>query len=91
MNKALNETLAALPDDTFVYVSLLTLDYVALFVLLIHFSSPDMSIPSKMSNSASPFPRPTLSRNLMTLLPRIRRRRGNLPLEMRRSAPRPFS
>lgn len=76
MHIALNETLAALPDDTKVYVCYLlacSVDQQA------HpLSSPATNTQKGTSNSASPSRRPTQSRSSLRSRSRISRRRASL-------------
>lgn len=76
MHKALNETLAALPDDTKVYVGL---SFCVGERLVLTLSSPVMSIPRPMSSSALRSRRQSPSRSSRHLRRRTRRHKGNLP------------
>lgn len=76
MHTALNKTLAALPDDTKVYVCFdlaCSVDQQAHLL-----SSPVTNTQKETSNSASPSRRPTQSRNSLHSQSRISRRRASL-------------
>lgn len=74
MHKALNETLAALPDDTKVYVGLPFRVDTSLILIP---PSPVMSIQRPMSSSALQCRRASLSRSSRHLRTRTRRHKGN--------------
>lgn len=81
MHKALNETLASLPDDTKVYVGL---SFRVDTSLMLTRSSPAMSIPRPMSSSALRSHRQSLLRSSRHLRIRTSRHKGNSLSAMKR-------
>jgi hypothetical protein len=81
MHTALNKTLAAVPDDTKVYVSP---PHSCPGIIFADFISPDMSTRRPTLNLASQFFRASQSRNYKPLQRRTRRRKESLLLVMRR-------
>ena len=73
MHKALNETLAALPDDTKVYVCFLP--PIIGHTTYTDFSSPVMNTPRRMSNSALQFHKQNRLRSFRRLRNRTKRPR----------------
>lgn len=81
MNTALNKKLASLPDDTKVYVSPTTL---FCYQLLLTSNSPAMSTRRRMSSSSLRSHKRSLSRSYRLLRRTTKKRKGNLPSEMKR-------
>ena len=84
MNRALNQVLAALPDDTRVFVSLFFIYLQVECSQLTSASSPDMNTPKATSSSALQYPRPSPLRDSRRLRQQTGKRRASLPLGTRR-------
>ena len=96
MHRALNDTLASLPDDTKVFVrspirgkgeggrggAMMPANHILISSSI--GSSLATSIPKPTSSSPRPFPAPSRSGSCRTLSNDIGRRRGSLPWEMKR-------
>lgn len=83
MHEALNKRLAALPDDTVVYVGRLVWKYAG--DNRTDFPSLVMSIQNQTLSLPIPYLRPMRSRNCTTLRRTIKKRLVNSPSETRRN------